>query len=119
MKLSKAKAAAEPELPDPSAAISRLTSTEPAALPPGFLAPISTTEIDVPEGFKPMSAAPTGQIVLLIGKDTGGHAVRGIFQKTRRWGGGKNRWQPISFWADPVTRRSLGFEPIGWKEWGL
>ena len=96
-----------------------LATTEPPPPAPVAPAPLSTTDIDLPEGVEPMASAPAGRIVLLIGKDTGGHAVQGIFHKSRRFGGGRNRWQPISYWADPVTRRSLGFDPIGWKEWTL
>jgi hypothetical protein len=65
-----------------------------------------------PTGQDDISGAPRdSSIIVLIFPD--GSEAEAYWRQTRRHV--KGRWEPIAFWADPLTNFVIAGEPIGWR----
>lgn len=62
-----------------------------------------------------MAEAPQdGRAIMLKAALDDGVGVPAIWYRTRRWQRGK--WERVAFWANPVTKWPLQFEPHYWRQ---
>ena len=57
-------------------------------------------------------AAPHDMAILVT--PDGERRVEAQWRKTRAYLAEENRWGDTGYWADPIMRRRLPFEPLGW-----
>lgn len=57
-------------------------------------------------------SAPHDVPVLLT--PDGEQRIDAMWRPTRRYDASQNQWVEDGYWADPIMRRKLPFEPLGW-----
>lgn len=58
------------------------------------------------------NAAPK-DVAILVTPD-GERRVEAMWRKTRGYNAEVNQWLDSGYWADPIMRMRLPFEPLGW-----